>query len=201
MSYDRIATAASMALNLANPPTHTTIRVKHYDVLTGTPGAITFNGTTSRLVAKYDTGSAALGSSALRFTFSYRTVGRPEGKFLNVGLRKVSGDTFTLMSQVPIETPGYPIDGSGINLNTMLGPIKTVTVDMKGNDYTMLANDKLSIEQNVIPSAAENTTQIITNMTQANPSSGFTVQQYTGSYANITGQIVGTIVDKVLVPI
>jgi hypothetical protein len=128
---ERMAYAAALQDNINNPPTHTATRVKHYNVPSGTtPEAITFTGTTSRLVVKYDTARVGLGSGPLRITLNYRMLGRPTG-VLSIGIRKASDDSFIPLAGGPIDTPGIPMHLEGnTNANAIQSTVQRAIIEV-----------------------------------------------------------------------
>ena len=186
--------AAVMAEEIRNPTTHIVQRQAHYSVPLGaSPGSIVFNGTTSRLAVKFDSGSAGIGSIPYKIDIPYKRVGNPNGT-LKVGIRKAAGDTFQLIAEWPIEKLGQPwiTTGGGGGPNA----IQFIHISVQGgNEYAMLANDKISLE---FPPDATNTIEIGTG---TGLPAGFTSQQYTGSYTNTAQPLAISITSKVLVPV
>ncbi|SRR5829696_2862032 len=181
----RLAAAVSEE-NRIRPSTNSIESQSVYSVPLGTaPGSISFSTTLTRLVVKFDTGSSGLATMPAKITIPYKKIGNPTG-FLRVGIRKSAGDTFQLMQEWPINGD-YTVKQGWIN------------VDVRGaNEYQMLANDKVSLEHT--PVSNDDTIAMAVSTTQGNPS-GFTSQQYTGSYANTTNPLAVNIVSKVLVPL
>ena len=129
-------------------------------------------------------GSVGLDTMPFRIQIPYKRIGNPTGE-LEVGIRKVVDDSFTLIAGWPVSQTGFPSTGF-------------ITINVEGvQDYAMLANDKISLEY---PPNATDTISIGTSTTQGNPT-GFTCQQYTGSYANTNNPLAISIISKVLVPI
>jgi hypothetical protein len=155
LKRSQITAAAIQQDFISNPPTQKIIHRSDYNVPLGTaPSSITFSGTVSRLVAKFDTAGIGLGTMPFRISIPYNRIGNPTGE-LRVGIRKVSGDTFTLIAGWPL-TETRAMDPNWINI-----------VVEGSNAYQMLANDKLSIEY---PPDSTNTVTIGTSTTQGNPS-------------------------------
>lgn len=180
---ERRAAGALLEDNQDNPPTQTVTRAAHYNVSPGaSPTFVAFSGTTSRLAVQFNTGGVGLGTIPYKITIPYRRVGNNPTGVISVGLRKAAGDTFTLIAQWPIVEPRQSIG--------------LITINVEGaNDYQMVANDKLSIEY-----PPDNTNTIEVACGTGLPS-GFTSQQYTGSYAATTAPLAVKIVSRVLTPI
>ena len=124
---------------------------------------------------------------------AYKRIGNPSGT-LKVGIRSAAGDTFQLIAEHLIEKLGLPwiTTGGGGVPNSI--PWINITVQ-GGNEYQMVANDKVSIE---FPPDATNTIELACS---TGLPAGFTSQQYTGSYAPTSSPLALTITSKVLVPI
>ena len=154
-----MATAAFLHDNIPEPTTHIVERAAHFNVSPGTsPTFVAFSGIVSRLAVKFDTSGVGLGTIPYKITIPYRRIGNPTGN-ISVGIRKAVGDTFTLIAEWPI----VELRHSGI-----------ITINVQGgNDYQMVANDKLSIEY---PPDNSNTIEVACS---TGLSSGFTSQQYT----------------------
>ena len=178
--YDIKASSAALALNLANPATHNVLRQAHYNVSPDLSLAfVPFSGSTSRLDVKFDTGSVGLGTKPYKITIPYRRIGNPMG-IISVGIRKVSGDTFTLIAQHPVSEPNQGL----------------ITINVQGyNNYAMLANDKISIEY-----PPDDTNYIEVACGTGLPT-GFTSQSYDGSYGATSDPLAIKITSKVLVAI
>jgi hypothetical protein len=173
--------AAALQDNANNPPTHIVTRAAHYNVLPGaSPTFVSFTGITSRFTIQHNTAGIGIGDIPYKVTFHYRRIGNPEGN-LNIGIRKSAGDTFQLIAQHPVIEPRH----SGIISATIQG----------GNEYQMVANDKISIEY---PPNENNTIELTCS---TGLPAGFTSQQYAGSYSATSSPLSVTITSKVLVAI
>ena len=168
--------------NKNNPPTNTVTRAAHYNVLPGAaPTFVPFSGTTSRLAVQFNTAGVGLGTIPYSITIPYRRIGNPTGN-ISVGIRKAAGDTFTLIGQWPT--------------NGFIKSTPIITINVEGaNDYAMLANDKISIEY---PPSASDTIEVACG---TGLPSGFTSQQYTGSYGATASPLAVKITSRILTPI
>jgi len=179
--YDQKATAYLLHENSTSPETHLQTRVSNYNVAPGSsPTFIAYSGTDSRLAVQHNTEGVGIGNIPFSVTFSYRRIGNPEG-VISIGIRKAAGDTFTLLAQHPVSEPK----------NTGL-----ITASIQGfSTYEMVANDKISLEY--LPDLT-NTIELACG---TGLPSGFTSQQYTGSYAATAAPIAVKIRSKVLTTI
>jgi hypothetical protein len=176
--YDQMATAYLLHESIDSPETYLQTRANHYNVTpNGALPFIPFSGTTSRLAVQFNTAGVGLGSIPFSVTIPYRRVGNPEG-VISIGIRKAAGDTFTLLAQHPVSDP----KSTGL-----------ITAGIEGfSTYEMVANDKISIEY---PPDSTNTIELACG---TGLPSGFTSQQYTGSYAATAAPIAVKIRSKVL---
>jgi hypothetical protein len=149
-------------------------------VLPSAPTYIQHIETISRTAVKFDTGNTYLSSFPLAITFTFRKIGNPLG-VIRTGIRKASDDSFILIAEWPAEFSKHNANG-----------IYTVTAEGT-NTYSIVANDKYSIEY-----SGSATAGIELASSGSNPTQTATTQQYTGSYASASNALVATIKTKVL---
>jgi hypothetical protein len=181
--------AASAAMVESTAPGQTVTFPVAYDVSLGTAPSFVKFDTVSRYCVKFDTGGAGLGSSPVAITFKWRKYGNPSliSGNISVGIRKASGDTFSLIAEYPVG-----------DYNTSVASDPTIRTAVVGgsNSYVMVANDKVSIE---FPANATNGIEIAVSTTEAYPT-GYTSQKYVAAWANTTSSypLAATIKTQVL---
>jgi CCR4-NOT transcriptional regulation complex NOT5 subunit len=155
-----------------------------YDIPLGTSNTfIQHIGTISRTAVKFDTGNTSIGSKPVGITFRWRKVGTPTGNIIVV-IRKASDDTIAAtLAQWPVDDTRPATD------------VRTAVVQGTNTTYSVVANDKISIEYTGTATAG---IEIAMNPQQANPVSLFTTQQYTGTYASSANALAATIKTRVL---
>lgn len=152
-----------------------------YDVAKPTsPTFIQLTGGVNRAAVRFDTGNTSIGNKPIEFTFYWKKISIATSGNIAVVIRKASDDTIAAtLAEWPVEGQTYAVN-----------ELKTATVGGV-NNYTIVANDLLSIE---FPSGIE----IAMNPSQANPVGLFTSRSYNGStWSSTANAIAGKIKTKV----